>query len=372
MNFDLEGACIKGLERLSAWSDVLDQINVFPVADGDTGRNMITSLTPLREKSLGHIAMTRKLLMSARGNSGNIAVGFVSGLIAADSFEALSDASRAGIDKARTAVGNPLDGTMLSVLETLTDFLGEPANETGCPPVSPLVERMVETVHATHEHLPELKKAGVVDAGALGMFLFLEGLFTELAGNGRSYTSIQKTFCGRLSLPDAYRAKESSGYCIDAVLRPDDDCAALIRRLTDTESNVVSISGGKTLKLHLHTGKTETVRRQIEKLGDILDWQVDDLAEQTAAFASAPQKMPIHIMTDAAGSLTRDDARRWGITLLPSYITAGDRCLPETEFAPAELYALMRSGIRATTSQASVFEREERYQQVLSRFDRVL
>jgi len=77
-------------------------------------------------------------------------------------------------------------------------------------------------------------------------------------------------------------------------------------------------------------------------------------------------------MTDAAGSVTRDDARQLGMTLLDSYVTVGDLSAPETCVDPAELYAAMRAGVRATTSQASDFERHEIYRAVTGRHGRVL
>lgn len=85
MNSNLQEALITGTERLSAWADLLDHINVFPVADGDTGRNMVTSLAPLKQMDWSRKEMARNLLLSARGNSGNIAARFIAGLLAADS-----------------------------------------------------------------------------------------------------------------------------------------------------------------------------------------------------------------------------------------------------------------------------------------------
>ncbi|MBE0556222.1 MAG: hypothetical protein IH628_03235, partial [Proteobacteria bacterium] len=66
-------ALIAGFERVTAWADLLDEINVFPVADGDTGRNLVVSLAPLRQVGRGREQTVRELLLSARGNSGNIA-----------------------------------------------------------------------------------------------------------------------------------------------------------------------------------------------------------------------------------------------------------------------------------------------------------
>ena len=77
-------------------------------------------------------------------------------------------------------------------------------------------------------------------------------------------------------------------------------------------------------------------------------------------------------MTDAAGSVTRQDSRELDLTLLDSYIIAGEKSLPETLFSPAELYLIMRQGVRISTSQASVFERHQYYQRVLTQYPRVL
>jgi DegV family protein with EDD domain len=77
-------------------------------------------------------------------------------------------------------------------------------------------------------------------------------------------------------------------------------------------------------------------------------------------------------MTDAAGSVTRDDAKKYGLTLLNSYINLGEKCLPETHLHPEDLFSAMRRRIKVSTSQASVFERHQFYESVRDRFENVL
>jgi hypothetical protein len=77
-------------------------------------------------------------------------------------------------------------------------------------------------------------------------------------------------------------------------------------------------------------------------------------------------------MTDAAGSISRGIAADLEVTILDSYITVGERSLPETHFHPEELYAAMRRGVKVSTAQASVFERHEHYRSALDRYPRVL
>jgi DegV family protein with EDD domain len=104
----------------------------------------------------------------------------------------------------------------------------------------------------------------------------------------------------------------------------------------------------------------------------VVQWSDDQIGTQVKVFKRRDHRGAIHIMTDAAGSVTREDSCELGITLLNSYVTAGDKSLPETLFPPSEIYQSMREGTRVTTSQASVFERHQCYQRVLSQYSRVL
>ncbi|MDO8946987.1 MAG: DegV family protein [Desulfocapsaceae bacterium] len=89
-------------------------------------------------------------------------------------------------------------------------------------------------------------------------------------------------------------------------------------------------------------------------------------------FTGPEKRQIVHIMTDGAGSLSREMARRHGITLLDSYILAQEQSRPESLHSPAEIYALMRQGVKVTTAQASTFERHQHYQSVCQQFGQTL
>jgi dihydroxyacetone kinase-like predicted kinase len=125
MDASFAPALIAGVERVTAWADLLDEINVFPVADGDTGRNLVVSIAPLRRIALGREQTVRELLLSARGNSGNIAARFFSGLLMADALENIAEAIRQGRDRAWQAVLDPRPGTMLTVFDALVTAMAE-------------------------------------------------------------------------------------------------------------------------------------------------------------------------------------------------------------------------------------------------------
>lgn len=363
-------ALMAGFERVAAWADLLDEINVFPVADGDTGRNLVASLSPLRQAALGRERLTRELLMSARGNSGNIAARFFSGLLMADSVETLAGAVRQGRDRAWQAVNDPKQGTMLTVFDALTAALDEGSATFDGPWRERVLKRLEEAVLSTPELLPKLKAAGVVDAGALGLFIFLDGFFSILAKEGDGFRPVTEIFKDYLRVSPAFSEEGETGCCVDTVLRVEegDD----LRGLSAVGESVVVLRNGEYLKVHLHARDGRKVRDDLAAFGEVVRWSADDLGEQVLSFRRRPAEQAMHIITDAAGSISRETAAALGVTILSSYITVGERSLPETHFVPEELYAAMRSGVKVSTAQASVFERHEHYQCALDRYPRIL
>ncbi len=365
MNDTMTLACVHGAERVSAWADLLDSINVFPVADGDTGRNLKISLAPLRDLAAGRERAVRELLVRARGNSGNIAARFFSAFLDAETPDALPAAAREGRDRAWKAVMDPKPGTMLTVFDALADGLGSEPFRAEPRRAGALLDRLEEAVRSTPLLLPKLGEAGVVDSGALGMFIFFEGFFMSLAGGDLSRRPVTSVFEGGLRVAPSYRDEGEEGYCLDITLDAGSRSDEARRTLAELGESVVVIPGGDCLKVHLHTGDSGEIRRRVETLGSIISWSGDDLGEQTRTFRDRTRAQALHVMSDAAGSITRDDAFGLGITLLDSYITVGDTAAPETCVDPAALYDAMRRGIRVSTSQASEFERHELYRSAL-------
>lgn len=370
MSESIKQALVLGAERVAAWADLLDSINIFPVADGDTGRNLKISLAPLREPAVDPDRTIHRLLLNARGNSGNIAARFFSGFLPAAPRAGLSEAARIGREQAWQAVHDPKPGTMLTLFDALAESLGDASYSPDDP--SPVIGRLEKAVRSTTELLPKLKEAGVVDSGALGMFIFFEGFFRSLAGETRDFLPVTDIFGDRLSVAPSFQKEQEDGYCIDITLDAGKEHEAAARDLAGLGESVVVIPGEEYLKVHLHAANAVEVRKRLESMGNIIRWSDDDLAEQVREFGQSAACGPMHIMTDAAGSVTRDDARRLGFTLLDSYITIGDIAAPETCVNQAELYAAMRRGEKASTSQASEFERSEIYRSVTGRHDRVL
>jgi EDD domain protein, DegV family len=369
----LQKSFVAGAERVAAWANLLDSINVFPIADGDTGRNLSISLTPLRNISQPKEKIVHQLLLSARGNSGNIASRFFTAFYTAGTILDLADCAKEGNARAWQAVSDPLPGTMLSVFDALADALGQNGICSDRKAVVAILGRMENAVHETYELLPKLKQAGVVDAGALGVYIFFEGFFRTLAGLPEDSRPVTETFKNRLRILPSFQENAESGYCVDFVVKKAANYSHdELKKITSTQENVIIIPEGDYYKIHLHTEDKEKVKVQIAEFGSVVNWEDDNLASQIKEFMNTNISQKLHIMTDAAGSVTRQDAGKYNLTLLNSYINVGERSFAETYLHSEELYTAMRQGVKVSTAQASVYERHQHYESVLLRYEKVL
>ncbi len=370
---DRRKALRRGAERIAAWADLLDSINVFPVADGDTGRNLALSLTPLKFEHDGVPALTKAVLLSARGNSGNIAARFFSGFLGLLESDSLYDAASRGRDLAYQAVADPKPGSILTFFDSLVQEL-EPSTDDDVKTVDPavIVAQLQEVVKDTINQLPQLESAGVVDAGALGMFIFFEEFFNVLHPGQLEPQPILQRFGDLVRLNPQWQAEGEHKFCVDVVLQRNETPPDAIAKLSELDRDVIAIEHDDLLKLHFHTDDGGRIREELAAMAPVVRFSSDDMQLQTELFRGSSEQQSIRIMTDGAGSVTDLDAKRLGMTLLDSYITIGDQSIAESHLQPNELYDEMKQGTAVSTSQASVFERHQHYQKALAMFPRVL
>lgn len=367
----LDEAFAEGYACLSARADLLDRINVFPVADSDTGANLRISLEPLRCCGPDKAMVAERLVRGATGNSGNIAAAFFSELLGAGTVDELAAKVAQGREKAWQAVAAPQGGTMLSVFDSLTDILSSmPITPTSCPPI---LTTLQQAVLATAQALPDLRAASVVDAGALGMFVFFDGFFRALTDSAEQGESLFALFPGKLRVAADYHPPVLDAYCVDAIIQPATGSTLTKETVAHLGESVVVNPDQSRLKIHIHTNNPQALRTKLAGLGEVVGWSDEPLRPNEAGSVPRPAAPGcLHIMTDAAGSLPRDLARQCDITLLDSYIVSGDMARPESLCAPETVYSLLRDGHRVTTAQASLAERHRLYQNACEQFGRTL
>lgn len=196
-----------GYHNLMENITLINELNVFPVPDGDTGKNMTATLrggletASNEETSVGKMMklFSRGTLMSARGNSGVILSQYIRGIAeyakGKDSFtpDEFIKALESGMNRAYTAVSNPTEGTMLTVMrEGIED---NPALNTACDfeeSFLHLIDGFKESLMNTPNLLPVLKEAGVVDSGGAGLLCVFEGMQSSLQGEMVDVSKFQK------------------------------------------------------------------------------------------------------------------------------------------------------------------------------------
>ena len=363
-------ACISGYENLAAWADLLDSINIFPVADGDTGTNLRISLAPLRECESNMATAVTRLAASGRGNSGNIAVAFFTEFLNPDG-KGLAMQACTGGDLAWQSIGNPCVGTMLGVFDTLCLILGEDRRRD--LDFFEIRTQLQHAVLATAQQLPELEEAGVVDSGALGMFVFFDGFFQNFIEKKSGISPVMDLFAGKLHIKSSFQPQTTGEYCVEAVLATDGLQSGIAGKLSSLGDSAVIMEGNSGVKLHLHTRNPELLRKELSSMGEVVSWSDEVMDPMTrVAENESFRKNSIRIMSDAAGSIPLALARNHGIILLDSYILAADQAKPESLFSSEKLYSLMKQGGHVTTAQASSHERHRHYHAACEQYEKVL
>ena len=249
---DLVGGALAAIEASRAR---IDDLNVYPVPDGDTGTNLTLTVRAIHESlrkdgaddraALAH-EVSRAALMGARGNSGVILSQIVRGACdALAESDDLAKAFRSASDAAYRAVKKPVEGTMLTAIRSMAD-----AAEHGGD-LATVVVRGDDTVLRTREMLPVLTEAGVVDAGAAGLVEIVRGIHATLSG---------------VPLPPPAPAEEELGleaihqelsryrYCTVFVVEGDDlDADELEGELEQIGDSLLVVGDRSALKVHVHT-----------------------------------------------------------------------------------------------------------------------
>jgi DAK2 domain fusion protein YloV len=309
---DLKQAMRGAVAYLELYRDAANALNVFPVPDGDTGTNMLFTLRAGIEQmhkeddaaSAGSVAesIATGAFWGARGNSGVILSqllrGFADGI--AGSIEIESGLAVAAFgsatDSAYTAVSQPREGTMLSVIRGASDAAAT-AYHSGEEDVVALwqtaYDGAIAALEFTPEQLPVLKDAGVVDSGGLGIVAMLGGALKHLRGEIGPATDLGLRSLGRLIDPaqtesvaidaDFLESHESEefGYCTQFVLRgPELDIDALRVGFSQIAESTVVVGGGTAARIHVHTEDPGSALTYGVRYGDLDEVQIDNMSLQ--------------------------------------------------------------------------------------------
>jgi len=356
----------------------INAINVFPVPDGDTGTNMLLTMRSAVEEAgtsetdnVGTVArsMAYGALMGARGNSGVILSQLWRGMADALAGKETLDGHdmAAALSKASaTAYGglvHPIEGTILTVLRCASDEARRAANEVDGDLMA-VLERAVaaarDTVAATPDMLPVLKEAGVVDAGAQGLYVLLDGALSSLNGRGKErnggpdLVSVKIEPLQQKVMPASTHVEVPYGYCTNFVIQGKNlDVDRIARKLRSKgQSLVVSPNGSSdvsVIRIHIHTFKPGDILNFATGLGTLHSIEVHNMDDQYEEFIKLQRsKLPqvgTAIVTIASGDGLFDVFSSLGATIIvPGGQTMNPsvrQLLQAVEFAPSNEIILL-------------------------------
>lgn len=273
----------------------LDDLNVFPVPDGDTGTNMLLTVRSVTEALKQSVAesdraglaqeVAHAALLGARGNSGVILSQIVRGasevLAGAERFDAgtVAEALRRASDEAYAAVQKPVEGTILTVVRALADE-AESKIDLDLPQLlAALVRRGDEAVEQTRDQLEVLRNAGVVDAGAAGLVEIVRGIGAHLAGEPLP----EVVEIERLAPEAVHQEASRYRYCAVFVVEGDHlDASALERELAPLGDSLLVVGDASALKAHVHTDDPGSALRAGTALGVIERVEIANMHVQSA------------------------------------------------------------------------------------------
>ncbi|HYM16013.1 MAG TPA: DAK2 domain-containing protein [Dehalococcoidia bacterium] len=307
----LARAFAAALDALRGQADALNAINVFPVPDGDTGTNMsltmraaVEEIARAGEPTLSNVsaAAARGTLMGAKGNSGVILSQIVGAFAAAGATPLDAPALAAVLERGRVAayhvVSKPREGTILTAIAAAATAAASCADDT---PAGDVLTAAVAAAHDAARRSPELmpllREAGVVDAGAQGLYILLDAMARSINGTGAAPPERLAAIDARwlAATARAHGDGDRSGYCTEFVVHaPSFDEAALRARFAALGTSVLVVRAGGLARVHLHTAEPEAAFAAARALGTLSDEKADDMEAQFQ-----------RLMRDAAAPATR-------------------------------------------------------------------
>ncbi len=376
--------------------DHLNNINVFPVPDGDTGTNMASTLKNISDtvehdetKSIGAMASTLadSALMGARGNSGVIMAQFFQGMneglqgVDRASTRAFSSAVQAATKSAWTAMSNPVEGTILSVIRDWGKSLDTASKKTD--DFSELFRESLDDAKKSLANTPKqmeaLAKAGVVDAGAQGFVTMLEGVLNFIE-NGRiadiNRKGLSETDDGEVAPHIEEHAFDdiTFQFCTECLLVGDNMDREKIRsRITSFGDSLIVAGSNKKVKIHLHSNAPEDVFEALSDYGHVVSTKIDDMKQQFLN-AHTDEAQQIAIAVDSCCDLPLEYIRRHHIHVIPLNVNFGEQVyIDRLTLTPKKFYEkLANDKDHPKSSQPTPKKFQESYERLLQIYPQVI
>ena len=294
---DFYNMVVNGCNKLEEQKEYVNSLNVFPVPDGDTGTNMsmtfkaaVKEIENFNSNSIGDISkvLAKGALMGARGNSGVILSQILRGIAhglegksVAYSYD-IANSFVEGSKSAYKAVMRPTEGTILTVIRAA----GESAVKSEQEDVTELMREICEhseiMLNKTPEMLPVLKSAKVVDAGGMGLYILIKGMYDALRDNLECQISNVDIETKNLATIASLGEQDIKfGYCTEFFVKAKDSYVEKLKNEIGSYGDCMLVVGSDDIiKVHIHTNDPGYILSQAIKLGELSKIKIDNMREQ--------------------------------------------------------------------------------------------
>lgn len=294
---------LAGAQNIEAKKEYINELNVFPVPDGDTGTNMsltimaaakeVTALNKPEIKDLAK-AVSSGSLRGARGNSGVILSQLLRGFTKSIREEkqidvqGLAAACARARDTAYKAVMKPKEGTILTVASGIAEKAAQMAEETDDLEVflPAVIEHAGEVLKKTPDMLPVLKEAGVVDSGGQGLLEVIKGAYDAFLGKEVDYSAITPKDGVQVTKISAQETADIKfGYCTEFIILTEKEFTDEQERdfkgfLTSIGDSIVCVADDDVVKVHVHTNDPGLAIQRALTYGQLSRMKIDNMREE--------------------------------------------------------------------------------------------
>ena len=351
---------VNGYYSLSNDIDRINDLNVFPVPDGDTGTNMkmtmdggYNAVYNNKTTELGQLVkdLSRGMVFSARGNSGVILSQFFKGLslglgeLNEATVEEFASGMISGVNQAYKVVNNPTEGTILTVMREASQKAYDLHAETFEDYFTAYVTAANKSLANTPELLPVLKKAGVVDSGGAGFLLVIKGMAMALVGD--MIEAVETNFQAQTTVnPSGFNADSvlEFGYCTEFILQLQNSKVDIknfkLTSITDfletIGNSIVAFVDDDIVKVHVHTFEPGKVINYCQQFGEYVTFKMENMSVQhseSTLHEEAPIEEPVEfkettIVAVASGDGISDTFKEMGV----DYVVKGGQTMnPSTD-----------------------------------------
>lgn len=385
----LQRCLAAGFSKLATRRNYLNQINVFPVPDGDTGNNLAYTataaghaLTTNETQNAGEVLenVANAALDSAQGNSGALLAQFLLGLAnsARDKVRLSTGDFAAAVAVAaqatRAALDQPREGTIITAMDVSA---GAAADHNASNDFTQLLPAMLaavrQAVAASTAQLDELRSANVVDAGAAGFCAILEGC-TEFLLHGSIRDVPSSPPPEETESPHGHQIFDIRfRYCTECLLSGTAMNPANLRtRLLQMGDSLVVAGSDTRLRIHIHTDEPERVFELAAEFGTVEKTKADDMVGQARALSRHDRQ--IAIVTDSAADLPTDVIEELDIQIVPLRVSFGEQSYLDKIGMTSEQFRseLVSTSARPGTSQPTVGDLRRTYDFLLTHFSQVV